>query len=373
MIIRCMSDPGEEASGKIGCFLHSLGLGGATWQWIRLLAGQVERGGRATIFAQPGPLTKAARAAGIDVFPVTWGEHGTQSAIWPTVADHDVAIVQCEQGPVDVFARALEECERVALVVHGSPQMIVRRLAPPMPMKLRRAVERGTAEPRAVVMVRGEAHRRKVGDAYGLRAGTLRILPPSVPLASLLFRPAVGQPREVLAMTRLAPEKAPIVRVGVELVRERLSAGHDCRLTIAGDGGGKPEAIDLCERRLPSGSWRLESAPSDPGKRLAACDLVVAQGTTTLEAAALGRRVVVARSLGAHGASATVLTPERYDEAARDPFGNPRVTEDTAQLWDELLAVGESDLTALRGLVEKHNSLEIAALALGEALATTYT
>ncbi len=363
-----MNDRWVEAPDGICCLLHSLGLGGATWQWIRLLATHVERGGRATIFAQTGRLVEVARAAGIEVVPVEWGENGDQGRIWRAAAGHDLAIVQCEQGPLDVFARALEECGRAALAVHGAPQTMERWLAPPLPMKLRRAVERAAAEPDAVVLVRGEAHRRKVESAYGLAAGALRILPPSVPLDALPFHPVVDPPREVLAMTRLAPEKMPIVRVAVGLVRERLAAGQDCRLTIAGAGACRPEAIELCERSLRPGSWRLEMAPRDPTKRLAECDLVVAQGTTTLEAAALGRRVVVARSLGVRGASAAVLTPERYDQAARDPFGDPPVSEDLALLWAETLALDEPALTTLRHLVETHNSPEAAERALEAAL-----
>ena len=49
-------------------------------------------------------------------------------------------------------------------------------------------------------------------------------------------------------------------------------------------------------------------------------NLVVAQGQTTLEAAALERRAIVARP-GLDGrAAGIVLTPARYDLVARDPF-----------------------------------------------------
>jgi len=59
-----------------------------------------------------------------------------------------------------------------------------------------------------------------------------------------------------------------------------------------------------------------------------------------------------------------VLTPANYDNAAGDPFGDPKVTEDAAQLWDELLGHDKTDLTTLRRLVESHNSLEVASQAL---------
>jgi hypothetical protein len=366
-----MYDRGELGVAAVCCLLHSLLPGGSTWQWIRLLERHVAMGGHATIFAADGPLAGAARVAGIEVVPASWGNGGAHGGIWRTVAAHDVAIVQWEQGVMDAFPRALDACGRAALAVHGTPQGVTRRLAPPTPVKARRAVERAVAEPHAVVLVRGEAHRRKVACAYAVPADALRVLPASLPLGSLPFRPARDEPGELLAMTRLGPDKMAIVRLAVELARAALAAGHRCRLTIAGDGPGGPEAVALCEGRLPSPAWQIEGAPEDPIARLADSDLVVAQGTTTLEAAALGRRVVVARTLGTYGASGAVLTPDRYDQAARDPFGDLPMTEDAARLWDEALALDETDLGALRHLVESHNSLEAASRALGEALATT--
>lgn len=365
-----MDNRGELGVAAVCCMLHSLAPGGSTWQWIRLLERYETQGGRATIIAGDGPLAEPARAAGVEVIPTSWAEP-LDRGIWTAVAEHDVAIVHWEQGVMDAFARAVEACGRAALAVHGTPQGVTRGFAPPVPMKARRTLERAVAEPRAVVLVRGEAHRRKVANAYGVHADALRILPASFPLPSLPFSPAQKEPREVLAMTRLAPDKATIVRVAVELVRERLAGGRACELKIAGEGRWRSEAIALCERRLPRGSWRIEGAPPDQLARLAAADVVVAQGTTTLEAAALGRRVVVARSLGAREASAVVLTPDRYNEAARDPFGDPPLTEDPARLWKEVLDLDQTALTDLRHLVERHNSLPVASLALGEALTAT--
>jgi hypothetical protein len=362
---------GHSNSGvtAICCLLHGLSAGGSTWQWIRLLERHVAQGGQATVFAPEGPLVGPARAAGIEVIPTAWDENGNRGAFRAALPEHDVAIVEWEQGVMDSFPLALDVCERVALAMHVTPQSKTRWLAPPTPMKARRVVERAVAEPDAVPLVRGEAHRRKVAAAYALPPEALRILPASIPLPSLPFRPNAGEANEVLAMTRLAPEKTAIVRVAVELVRERLAAGHPCRLAIAGDGPMREETIALCERRLAPGSWRVEGAPEDPIARLADSDLVVAQGTTTLEAAGLGRRVVVARPLGARNASGAVLTPDRYAEAARDPFGDPRATEDMVQLWDEALAIDDVALGELRHQVETHNSLEVASQALSEALA----
>jgi hypothetical protein len=364
-----MGDRGELGVAAICCLLHSLGPGGSTWQWIRLLERHVERGGRATIVAEPGPLAGPARAAGIEVLDATWQVAPAAGVPWHAVDAHDAAVVQGEKGVIAAFDRALQACGRAALTLHQSPQAVSRWFAPPTPEEIRLAVRRAAAEPHAAVLVRGEAHRRKVASAYDIADKALRTLPPSVPLASLPFRPQLEQPTEVLAMTRLAPGKMAIARMAAELVRERLAAGEPCRLTIAGDGTRSEEALAICEARLPPGSWRIEGPPADPLATLAEAQLVVAQGLTTLEAAALGRRVVVARPAGTSGASGAVLRPDVYDEAARDPFGDPPLTEEPARLWDEVLALEETELANLRDLVEHHNSPQATSSALAKALA----
>jgi hypothetical protein len=170
---------------------------------------------------------------------------------------------------------------------------------------------------------------------------------------------------------RLSPDKAALAQLAVELVRERLASGRDCRLAIAGEGPWRADAVALCERRLPAGAWRIEAAPEDPVARLADSDLVVAQGLTTLEAAALGRRVVVARAIDEERPAGAVLRPGLYDVAARDPFGQPPLTESPKSLWKEIAAVDRDELQALRELVQRHNSLEAASRSLDDALATT--
>jgi hypothetical protein len=359
---------GAEA---ICCLLHSLAHGGTGWQWVRLLSRHVEDGGRATILAPPGPLAEPARAAGIEVVAVEpWVEFkAPRVALLAAVAKHDVAIVQWEQGVMEAFGPALRACGRAALSLHQSPRALPRWFGPPTVAMARAVLELALADPRAVALVRGEAHRRQVAAAFGLPTDRLRVLPASVPLAALPFRPRTGTPREVLAMTRLSPEKAAVVRLAVELVAARVGAGHRCELRIAGEGAWRDEAVALCGRRLSAGTWRIEGAPADPIARLGAADVVVAQGLTTLEAAALGRRVAVARAAGEDGAAGAVLTAEAYPEAARDPFGEPALDDDPASLWRSLLAVGEDELRALRRLVEEGNSIAACARALREALA----
>jgi hypothetical protein len=355
------------------CLLHNLVPGGSARQWIHLLGHHVQQGGRATIVAPPGALEEMAVAAGIEVHPFAWDDRTPDGCeeLWPLVSRHDVAIVHWDHRVMHTFEPALRACGRAALVLHQAPHALARWFGPEILPGARVPLDSALAERRAVVLVRGEWHRRRVASAFDLPERELRILPASIPLPSMPLRPVAAEPKEVLALMRLSPDKAAIGQLAVELVRARLAAGRDCRLTIAGDGPWRSDAVALCERRLPPGSWQVEGAPSDPIARLAASELAVAQGLTTLEAAALGRRVVVARAIDEGRAAGTVLTPERYDVAARDPFGQPPLTDDAEGIWREVLAVGRADLHALRDLVARHNSLDTSSRALADALATT--
>jgi len=358
---------------RVCCLLHNLLPGGSGRQWLHLLSAHVRAGGEATIVAPPGPLSASAEAAGIELIEVDWEDGLPQGhdALWHVVGGHDVAVVHWDHGVMKAFAPALTACGRAVLAVHQAPDALARWFGPEILPSTRGALVRAASDRRATVLVRGESHRRRVAAAFDLPEGGLEILPASIPLASIPFRPRGATPVEVLALMRLSPDKSALAQIAVELVRARLQTGHPCRLTIAGEGPWRAGALALCEHRLPPQSWRLEPAPADPIARLADSDLVVAQGLTTLEAAALGRRTVVAREIDSERAAGVVLTPERYGVAARDPFGRPPVSEDTALLWDEILALEPPDLAALRGLVERHNSLEVASRALGEALRGT--
>jgi len=358
---------------SVCCLLHNLIAGGSAWQWVHLLGRHVERGGRATVCAPPGPLAEPARAAGIEVVTTSWDkdEAAARSEVWSAIERHDVAIVHWDHGVMDAFVPALELCGRAALTIHQAPRALARWFGPEILPSIRGPIEAAVARPGAVALVRGGSHRRLIATAFDVAPERLGILPASIQLAEAQFQPAPGEPEEVLALMRLSPDKEAVALLAIELVRARLEAGRPCRLTIAGDGPWHDEATMLCERLLPAGPYRIERAPRDPIARLAAADLVVAQGLTTLEAAALGRRVVVARMAGEREAGGAVLTPRGYDEAARDPFGQPPLSTDANRLWADALALGDGDLRKLRRLVEKRNSLKASSRALGRALKAT--
>jgi hypothetical protein len=365
---------GEPPSQYSVCvLLHNLIVGGSALQWLHLLEPAAATGARVTIVAPPGPLSEPARAAGIELIEVDWETVGRnlREEPWPRVAEHDVAIVHWDHQVMDAFTPALEACGRAALAIHQSPTALARWLGDGILDSIKASLDLSLRHHAAVALVTGEHHRRRFVDAFDLPPEGIRILPASIPLPAGDL-PAAGRgTEEVLALVRLSPEKAAVVRLAAALVGAGLAAGDSPHLTIAGAGPWHEEARQLCERSLPAGSWSIEPAPADPIARLAAADIVVAQGLTTLEAAALGRPTVVARETQDGHAAGVVLRPENYDEAARDPFGVPAVSEDAAALWRELRAFEPDDLAVLRGLVARHNGIETARAALDAALAAT--
>jgi hypothetical protein len=354
---------------RVCCLLHSLDPGGSTWQWVRLLGHHVAGGGEATILAPDGEAAAVAEAAGIEVRPTDWEaeEEAGWSAVTDAAAGAGFAVVHWDHRVMHAYDAALAACGRAALVSHQPPRQLLRWFEPEVMIGAQEVFERAAAERSGFIFVRGAAHRRQFEQAFDVPAGALRILPPSIPMPE--FEAGDGF-EEILALTRHSPEKAAIPELAVELTRRGLERGRSCRLTVAGDGDGRGWAETLCADRLPAGSWRFEAAPADAIARLAAADIVVAQGTTTLEAAALGRRVAVARSVAeSGGAEGVVLRPEIYEDAALDPFGEPQVSADPDRLWSGLLALDEDDLLRLRRLVEANNSLDAVASAFRGAIA----
>jgi hypothetical protein len=368
-----MGSHSEFSDEAVCLLLHNLVPGGAARQWVNLLDDHVQRGGRATIVAPWGPLGETAEAAGINVVHHGWHERTPYgcAGVWPIVADHDVAVVHWDHRVMQAFEPALATCGRAALTVHQAPRALARWFGPEAVTSAKVPLEKAVSARQATVLVGGEWHRERIASAFGLPESQLQVLPASIPLPSPPTRPASAAPTEVFALTRLSAEKAAIVQLAAELVRARLDSGQECRLTLAGEGPWRDRALELCERRLPAGAWKVEPAPADPLDRLAAADLAVTQGLTTLEAAALERRVVVARPLGEDRAAGVVLVPNGYDAAAADPFGRPPLSDDPLRLWKEVLALDGRDLRQLRQLVAQRNSLAATSSALGAALRST--
>src|SRR5262245_9889667 len=99
-----MGDRSELGVESVCCLLHNLIAGGSAWQWVRLLGRHVEQGGKATIFARPGPLAEPAQAAGIEVVLTSWApEAHDDDRLWAVVARHEAAVVHWEHDVVDAF------------------------------------------------------------------------------------------------------------------------------------------------------------------------------------------------------------------------------------------------------------------------------
>jgi hypothetical protein len=343
---------------SICCLLHNLIPSGSARQWIHILERHVATGGRATIVAPDGPLAGWAREAGIEVVDHDW-DAGTPTGAVAALDGHDLAVVHWDPGVASSVATVLEHCPRVLLSAHRPPNDFDGA---------REALVAVAAAPHAAILVCGEIHRRRMTDYFDLPLDAVEILPASIPADWIAYEPFLGEPEEILALVRLAPEKLEVPILAANLVRARRAAGYECRLSIAGEGDAHDEVLAYCERWLPADAWSVEPAPPDPLARLAAAPLAVARGLTTLECAALGRRVIVAHPAGPNTAAGTVLTPGRYDEAARDPYSYPYVTRDSERLWADVLAVDADELRGLRDLVAEHNSIETAIRALRDTV-----
>lgn len=361
---------GELGVHRVCCMLHSLNPGGSSRQWVHLLGRHVAAGGAATILAPPGPLSGAVEALGVELLPTIWERE--EAAGWCRATEaagrSGLVVVHWDHEVMHAYGPALESCGRAALIAHQSPLQLLRWFEPRVMVDAQAIFNRAARERSGFVFVRGVAHRRQFEHDFDVPAEALRILPASIPLPTFTAGAGTG---EILALTRHSPEKASIPELAVELTRRGLDRGQECRLTVAGNGPRRKWAEALCAERLPPSSWRFEPAPEDSVARLGAADIVVAQGLTTLEAAALGRRVVVARGADAGGAEGVVLRPALYEEAARDPFGEPKVTSEIDRLWEGLLALEPGELRALRKLVEADNTLDAAASAVRAAIAAT--
>ena len=104
-------------------------------------------------------------------------------------ARSDLAIVHWDFEVMNAFGPALEACGRAALVVHQTPLQMARWHGPEVVAGARAILEQAVADPAAVVLVRGAAHRRIFETAFSLPEGRLRILPAVVSAAALQPRP----------------------------------------------------------------------------------------------------------------------------------------------------------------------------------------
>ena len=215
---------------------------------------------------------KTAEAAGIEVVPDPMGRGGAR---WLGRGDRDRRAKRPRDRPLGLRGdervrprpgglrpRALLSCTRCRCRwCAGTGPRSWRARGPPS--------SRPWPTPPRSVFVRGSAHRRIFETAFGLRERRAADHCRS-PSRCPPFSPAQGR-KEILALTRHSPEKASIPRLAVELTREGLAQGRECRLTVAGEGptqraGRRHSAPSACR----PDSWRFEGrarGPDRPARR----------------------------------------------------------------------------------------------------------
>lgn len=351
-------DEAPRAVPSLCAVIPDLALGGVAVATVGLLSSVVQAGRSATVIAESGPLAERARAAGIAVHVIA--PELDMAARYQLVAalaqGHDAALVDWTPTAIGALPAALAATGRAVLVRHGAARHLDEwaLFEPERAFTLARGA---IDDPACVVCACGAAHRREMAECLAVDEQDLAILPEAVDAARIPFQPCTGESRTILAMVRLSIEKAPVVELAAGLTARALAAGRPVHLDVVGEGPWQAEALALCGRLLPPAAWSHEPATERPLERLARADVCVTQGLTTIETAALGRRVVVARhATAASGVGGTVLTPATYAGAAEDPFAVEQVEHDLDRLWDGLDAIGPGELAALRSLVEERNS-----------------
>ena len=345
---------------SVCCLLHNLIAGGSARQWRHLPRPPRRARRPGDDRRSPGPAVARARGGGDrDRRRLRWDERPARTRR------------RCAEAPRRARRR------RSSTGTRGDGRIRAARASAggsPSRSTSRPARWRAGSAPEVVDTARagcsGDAAedprtRRSSSAASGTGAGSPRIstchrpgiqvLPASIPLPAAAGRPASRAATEILALTPGSRRRRRRWSgSATELTRARARRNARAASTIAGDGPwrGRPSRS---ASRLPAGPGGSRRRPRDPLARLAAADLVVAQGLTTLEAAALERRVVVARTVWrtarrrgrAHAPSATTSRP-------RDPFGRPassRPYPDASGRSARPVDAGE--LAALRALVAR--------------------
>jgi hypothetical protein len=194
----------------------------------------------------------------------------------------------------------------------------------------------------------------------GLADDAVQVAPNGIVVPDWDGAVSVGPVRSVTLLCRLAGDKLLHVRAAIELVAAGLARGRDVTLQIYGSGRAEWLVRRMLQRALPASAWRLDPANPDITSILSEADVVVGTSRASLDALALGRRVVAAKTVrDPRGQLGPLATPSTFDALAAENFGwrrPPPVPAD--HLWDKLESVTAAELTAVADRARREHSAD---------------
>ena len=335
----------------------SLAYGGMELQMIELARALGRRGGSATIMAADGPLAAQAREVA-EVELTDWSRPREETAGRAAeLVRGGVAVLPADP----VLAHLVEPLAAAGLVhlcVHNRPGTFEGWFPPDVLAELLASAPRLHASRRVAFTASSSPNAVAHALGLGLPPGSIRAWFPGVD-APAGGEVAAGPVRRVAVVTRLSPEKLPILASAALLVAAGLEAGADVVLDVHGEGPAEDATRELLAQHLPPDRFRLLGATPRPLEALADAGAVVNAGRSAIEALLVGRRVVtpLLDPLGRTGVGPPV-SPESFADFKERNFVWSGEPQDPRAVWEEMIAMPGEALRALRECARRELSSE---------------
>jgi hypothetical protein len=353
----------EESRPRLLLVLPDFGHGGMQTRFLTL-ARVCER--PVTVAAEPGALEPrfAECAATLRL-----------ERVLEQAPKHDVTVVSLDPSNVHLLG-SLAAGGRLHVCIHNAPGTFEGWFRPSTLARLRTLLLALHASGRVSMSAASERQARLHETDLGLPEGAIEAWPGGVEVAAD-GRVWDGPVRSVGVVSRLSPEKEPLVRAGAELVAAGRALGREVRLEVYGSGPEESCFRELVDATLAGGGWHFHGTVDEPLARPDAPCVLVGAGRANLEALVSGRRVVAACWLRRRdGHLGPAVTADNFSTVAelnfswgrRDPLAAPEV-------WRSLEAMSGADIAAVRDLARAsysagsmhHRLLEIIAAAAGRS------
>ncbi|MFA4930046.1 MAG: glycosyltransferase family 4 protein [Patulibacter sp.] len=353
---------------RLTCVLGDLQVGGVARLYTDLLTQLVRDGRVCRIVAPDGPLRDELVERRIEWEPIDWDGPRLNSLrhLHALLEPGEPTIVVADPRTSHVIASAASRGP-VVCAFHTTADLMDAWLGE-RPMQRLADVVRSLQAARGLeVLTIGEQYRATYVERFDWDPDAVTVLPPAIDVEAFPYADPPVDPDLIVCVARLSPEKHAHVRNAIKLVHAGRATGRDARLEFYGDGPWRAEAEALCAERLPAGSFTFHGATRRPAAALRSAGLVVATGLTALEAACIGRRVVISRNIP-EDVLGPVFTTEHFDLLADYAFGGRflPLTMPVDEAWDTLDRVRPEDLRAVRERVLAEHSLPTAARVLAD-------